>query len=101
MAVEKLENQSQTDLEEELRNLRRLAATAPPITSNPERMGGTPVIGLSRVPVATLLDCLATGYNLDEFLDDFPSISREEAVKALDRLKEAVEEGLIATRVDD
>jgi uncharacterized protein (DUF433 family) len=100
MAVEKLENQAQADVEQEIRRLRRLAKTAPPITSNPERMGGTPVIGLSRVPVATLLDCLADGESLGEFVENYPSVSREEVVKALDRLKQALTEGLIAEAVD-
>jgi uncharacterized protein (DUF433 family) len=77
-----------------------LAKAPPPITTNPERMGGTPVIALSRVPVAAMLDVIAEGGNLDDFLRGFPSVNRQEAIAALDRLKEALEDGLIAESVD-
>lgn len=87
-------------LEVRARDLERLAKTAPPITINPERMSGAPVIGLSRVPVATLLDYLATDHTLSDFLASFPGIERERAVAALDRIKEVLEEGGLGERVD-
>lgn len=59
-----------------------------PIHSNPEIMGGTPVFVGTRVPVQTLLDYLEAGDPLDEFLNDFPSVSREQAVAVLELAKE-------------
>lgn len=51
-------------------------------------LGGTPVFAGTRVPVQTLFDYLEEGDTLDEFLDDFPAVSREHAVKVLERMKE-------------
>ena len=51
-------------------------------------LGGTPVFAGTRVPVQTLLSYIEEGDTLDEFLDDFPAISREHAVKLLERMKE-------------
>ncbi|HET7631379.1 MAG TPA: DUF433 domain-containing protein [Gemmatimonadaceae bacterium] len=59
-----------------------------PIHSNPEIMGGTPVFVGTRVPVQTLLDYLEAGDPLDDFLKDFPSVSREQAVAVLELAKE-------------
>ena len=55
----------------------------PVIHSDPEIMGGTPVFVGTRVPLATLLDYLEAGQPLSEFLEDFPTVSREQAVAAL------------------
>lgn len=60
------------------------------ITCDPEIMSGTPVFRGTRVPVDTLFDWLESGFTLDEILDDFPSVSREQAV-ALLRLVDKVE----------
>jgi len=51
-------------------------------------LGGTPVFAGTRVPVQTLFDYIEEGDSLDEFLDDFPAVSREHAVKVLERMKE-------------
>ena len=59
-----------------------------PIHSDPEIMGGTPVFVGTRVPVQTLLDYLEAGDPLDEFLEDFPSVSRSQAVAVLELAKE-------------
>jgi uncharacterized protein (DUF433 family) len=59
-----------------------------PIHSDPEIMGGTPVFVGTRVPFQTLLDYLEAGDPLDEFLDDFPSVRREQAVAALEAAKD-------------
>jgi uncharacterized protein (DUF433 family) len=59
-----------------------------PIHSDPEIMGGTPVFVGTRVPVQTLLDYLEAGDPLDEFLADFPSVSREQVVAVLELAKE-------------
>jgi uncharacterized protein (DUF433 family) len=53
------------------------------ISSNPEIMGGTPCLAGTRVPFQTLLDYLEGGDSLDEFLEDFPSVSRELAIAAI------------------
>jgi uncharacterized protein (DUF433 family) len=60
------------------------------IQRSDEILGGTPVFAGTRVPVQTLFDYLEEGDNLDEFLDDFPAVSKENAVKVLERMKEAV-----------
>jgi uncharacterized protein (DUF433 family) len=54
-----------------------------PISSNPEIMGGTLCLTGTRVPFRTLLDYLEGGNSLDEFLEDFPSVSGDLAVTAL------------------
>lgn len=59
-----------------------------PIHSDPDILGGTPVFVGTRVPVQTLLDYLEAGDPLDEFLEDFPSVSREQAVAVLELAKE-------------
>ncbi len=61
-----------------------------PITTGPETLSGTPVFRGTRVPVAALLDNLAEGFTLNEFLDNFPTVSREQAVQVLDFYKEAL-----------
>lgn len=58
------------------------------IHSDPETLGGTPVFVGTRVPVQTLLDYLEGGHPLDEFLEDFPSVAREQAVALLELAKE-------------
>jgi uncharacterized protein (DUF433 family) len=57
------------------------------IVSDPEILGGTPCFRGTRVPVDSLIDYLEAGDNLDEFLDNFPSVSREAAVGALEEAK--------------
>ncbi len=51
---------------------------------DPEILGGTPVFVGTRVPFRNLIDYLEGGYSLDEFLDSFPSVSRDQAVSALE-----------------
>jgi uncharacterized protein (DUF433 family) len=60
------------------------------IQSDPDVMGGTPVFVGTRVPFQTLLDYLEAGEPLAEFLDDFPTVSRELAVAALEQAKDAL-----------
>ena len=57
------------------------------IHSDPEILGGTPVFLGTRVPVQALINYLEPGHPLDEFLDDFPSVTREQAVAALEERK--------------
>jgi uncharacterized protein (DUF433 family) len=54
------------------------------VHSDPDILGGTPVFVGTRVPLRNLIDYLESGYDLDEFLDDFPSVSRNQAVAALE-----------------
>lgn len=63
------------------------------IVSDPEVLGGTPVFRGTRVPFQTLVDYLEGGQNLQEFLDDFPSVSREAAISALEHAKSLVVNG--------
>ena len=57
------------------------------ITKNPEVLGGTPVFQGTRVPFQALLDYLEGGETLNEFLDDFPTVTREAAIAALEQAK--------------
>ena len=58
------------------------------IHSDPDIMGGTPVFVGTRVPARTLIDYLEGNETLDVFLDDFPSVEREQALAALELAKE-------------
>ena len=61
------------------------------ISRSPDIMSGAPVFAGTRVPVQSLLDYLVAGHPLDEFLEDFPTVSREQACELLDRLKETLQ----------
>jgi uncharacterized protein (DUF433 family) len=54
------------------------------VVQDPEILSGTPVFAGTRVPVRNLLDYLEGGYTLDEFLDDFPGVTREQVVAFLE-----------------
>jgi uncharacterized protein (DUF433 family) len=58
------------------------------VTRDPEVMHGTPVFRGTRVPLKTLFDYLEHGESLDDFLDGFPTVSRELAVRVLEECKE-------------
>jgi uncharacterized protein (DUF433 family) len=60
------------------------------ITKDPDILGGTPVFRGTRVPFQVLLDYLEAGQTLDEFLEDFPTVTREIAVRALEHAKSLV-----------
>lgn len=53
------------------------------IHSDPDILGGTPVFTGTRVPLQALLDYINGGHPLDDFLEDFPAVSREQAIAAL------------------
>ncbi len=55
-----------------------------PITRDPEVMHGTPVFRGTRVPVKTMFEYLENGESLDDFLEGFPTVSRELAVQVLE-----------------
>lgn len=60
------------------------------VTSNPEILNGTSVFVGTRVPVKNLTDCLEAGSTIDEFLDDFPSVSRGQVIAFLEEAREAL-----------
>ena len=60
------------------------------ITCDAEIMSGTPVFKNTRVPIKNLIDYLETGESLDEFLEDFPSVSREQAIQILALAREVL-----------
>jgi uncharacterized protein (DUF433 family) len=60
------------------------------VHSDPEIMSGTPVFVGTRVPFQTLIDYLEAGQPLSDFLEDFPTVSKEQAVAALEQAKEAL-----------
>ncbi|HLL72512.1 MAG TPA: DUF433 domain-containing protein [Pyrinomonadaceae bacterium] len=61
-----------------------------PVSRDPEILSGVPVFRGTRVPVATLLDNLAAGLTLDQFLDNFPTVTREQAIKVLEFSKDTL-----------
>ena len=67
-----------------------MASTNGIIVRDPNILGGTPVFSGTRVPFQTLLDYLEGGQTLDEFLEDFPTVSRETAVHVLEHAKSLV-----------
>ncbi|HTE45244.1 MAG TPA: DUF433 domain-containing protein [Gemmatimonadaceae bacterium] len=62
----------------------------PLITNSPERLGGTAVFAGTRVPVQSLIDYLEAGHPLDQFLEEFPSVTRDHAVAVLEVAKRAL-----------
>ena len=62
------------------------------IRTSPEILGGTPVFAGTRVPVRTLFEYLEAGNSLDQFLRDFPTVTREQAQEVLKLSREAVTE---------
>jgi len=65
----------------------RVHSTNNVIVRNRDVLGGTPVFRGTRVPFQALLDYLEGGQTLDEFLDDFPTVTRDAAVNALEHAK--------------
>ena len=55
------------------------------INRDPEILGGTPVFSGTRVPVRILMEHLEAGDRLDDFLDDYPTVSRDQAVELIER----------------
>jgi uncharacterized protein (DUF433 family) len=67
-----------------------MSSQPPVIHRDPEILGGTPVFVGTRVPAQALIDYLEGGHPLDEFLADFPSVSRAQAIAALEVAREAL-----------
>jgi uncharacterized protein (DUF433 family) len=57
------------------------------VHSDPDILGGTPVFVGTRVPVQALIDYIEGGHSLNEFLDDFPTVTRDIAIAALEQAK--------------
>jgi len=60
------------------------------ITSSPDVMSGLPVFAGTRVPVQTLLDYLKGGDTIDEFLEGFPTVTREQVITFLEEAEEQI-----------
>jgi len=56
-----------------------------------EILGGTPCFAGTRVPARNLIDCLEGGYSIDQFLSDFPSVSRQQVLTFLEETKAELE----------
>jgi uncharacterized protein (DUF433 family) len=96
MPVQKLQAVSNTEPpDEKLARLEELAKIAPPITTNPERLSGAPVIGIQRMTVTTLLDYLIEGYSVEQFLEAFPGTDHEKVIAALQKIRDGFEEGIL------
>jgi uncharacterized protein (DUF433 family) len=67
-----------------------MTAKSSSVHSDPEILGGTPVFIGTRVPFQTLMDYLEEGDSLADFLADFPTVTRQQAIAALEEAKEAV-----------
>lgn len=65
----------------------RMASANDVISRDPDVLGGTPVFQGTRVPFQALLDYLEGGQSLNDFLDDFPTVTREAAIHALEHAK--------------
>jgi uncharacterized protein (DUF433 family) len=57
------------------------------MTSTPDSVGGTPVFRGTRVPIQTLIEYLEGGQRIDEFLDEFPTVTREQVIGFLEEAK--------------
>ena len=61
------------------------------VTTDPEILGGTPVFSGTRVPVAVLFENLADGLSLEEILESYPTLKREQAIEALQQAERLLE----------
>ena len=66
------------------------------IEINPEKVSGTPVFAGTRVPVKNLFDYLEGGESIDDFLEGFPPVTREQAIAVLEMAEESLEKELVA-----
>ena len=65
------------------------------IVSNPDILNGTPVFAGTRVPLKNLTDYFEHGESIDEFLDDFPSVSREQVIQFLEEARTKLTAGAV------
>ena len=62
------------------------------MSQDPEILGGEPVFAGTRVPLQNLVDCIEAGYSIDDFLNDFPSVTREQVFQFLEEGKQKLVE---------
>ena len=67
-----------------------MAGATAVVHSDPDILGGTPVFQGTRVPFRNLMDYLERGHTVEEFLDAFPSVTREQVISALEAAHEAL-----------
>jgi uncharacterized protein (DUF433 family) len=67
-----------------------MAGATAVVHSDPDILGGTPVFQGTRVPFRNLIDYLERGHTVEEFLDAFPSVTREQVISALEAAHEAL-----------
>lgn len=60
------------------------------ITTDPEILGGAPVFKGTRVPIKTLFEYLENDYSVEEFIECFPSVNRQQVNKVLERSEQAL-----------
>jgi uncharacterized protein (DUF433 family) len=68
--------------------------SGPIVCRDPEIMGGTPVFHGTRVPVQTLIDHLEAGESIDQFLEGFPTVTREQLVAFLEQARDKLIESV-------
>jgi uncharacterized protein (DUF433 family) len=73
-------------------NRKKMFSIVPPINIDREILNGTPVFEGTRVPIAALLDNLEANVSLNEFLENFPTVKREQAVQVLEYFKSTLDE---------
>jgi uncharacterized protein (DUF433 family) len=74
-----------------------MSSLRPLVHSDPEILGGTPVFAGTRVPFRNLIDYLERNHSIEEFLDAFPTVTRDQVVAALELAHEAVSAGARST----
>lgn len=72
-----------------------MASLTDVIVKDPHILSGTPVFRGTRVPIQALFDSIESGETLEEFLDGFPSVSRENAVAAFEQARELLSKFLV------
>ena len=60
------------------------------VTVNPNILGGTPVFAGTRVPIQSLFDFIESGETIDEFLENFPTVRREQVIALLETAREQI-----------
>lgn len=86
-----LDDFPEVSIEQAVKAIRERVTANSVIHSDRDYVSGTPIFKGTRVPVDTLFDFLAAGDNLDDFLDGFPTVSREQAIEALNLASHALE----------
>lgn len=73
-------------------NRKKVFSIVPPIQVDKEILSGMPIFEGTRVPVSALIDNLEAGVSLNEFLENFPTVSREQAVQVLEYFKKTLDD---------